>query len=143
MFPTTEHTFQSARHTTGYLACGMESAPLLIFLHGWPELSLSWRHQLPAFAALGFRCIAPGNGTTSSSIRRTSPYVFDCGNKKGRRTPALRLMCAFLEDLRTNHNQTDQRHDPERGAEPWDPDQVCDAVSHARPKEDLRAEQSG
>jgi len=68
-FPTTEHTFQSARHTTGYLACGMESAPLLIFLHGWPELSLSWRHQLPAFAALGFRCIAPdmrGYGRSST-----------------------------------------------------------------------------
>ena len=34
-------------------------APLIIFVHGWPELSISWRHQLPAFAALGFRAIAP------------------------------------------------------------------------------------
>ena len=24
------------------------------FLHGWPELSISWRHQLPVFAELGF-----------------------------------------------------------------------------------------
>jgi pimeloyl-ACP methyl ester carboxylesterase len=58
-FPVTEHTVKTARHTTGYLACGAKDAPLLIFVHGWPELSLSWRHQLPAFAALGFRCIAP------------------------------------------------------------------------------------
>ena len=58
-FPVTEHTVKSARHTTGYLACGAETAPLLIFVHGWPELSISWRHQLPVFAALGFRCIAP------------------------------------------------------------------------------------
>ena len=58
-FPVTEHTVKSARHTTGYLACGAEAAPLLIFVHGWPELSVSWRHQLPAFAALGFRCVAP------------------------------------------------------------------------------------
>ena len=58
-YSTTEHTFRSDRHTTGYLACGAEAAPPLIFVHGWPELSLSWRHQLPAFAALGFRCIAP------------------------------------------------------------------------------------
>ena len=34
-------------------------APPIIFVHGWPELSISWRHQLPCFAALGFRAIAP------------------------------------------------------------------------------------
>ena len=28
-------------------------------MHGWPELSISWREQLPVFAALGFRAIAP------------------------------------------------------------------------------------
>ena len=58
-FEVTEHTVKSARHTTGYLACGSSDAPLLIFVHGWPEQSLSWRHQLPVFAGLGFRCIAP------------------------------------------------------------------------------------
>ena len=71
-YSTTEHTFKSARHTTGYLACGAEAAPPLIFVHGWPELSLSWRHQLPAFAALGFRCIAPdmrGYGRSSTYHR--------------------------------------------------------------------------
>jgi len=52
-FEVTEHTIKSARHTTGYLACGAPEAPLLIFVHGWPELSLSWRHQLPVFAGLG------------------------------------------------------------------------------------------
>jgi pimeloyl-ACP methyl ester carboxylesterase len=31
----------------------------VVFAHGWPELSVSWRHQLPAFAALGFRAVAP------------------------------------------------------------------------------------
>lgn len=30
-----------------------------MFCHGWPELSISWRHQLPYFARLGYRCIAP------------------------------------------------------------------------------------
>jgi pimeloyl-ACP methyl ester carboxylesterase len=71
-FPITEHTVKSARHTTGYLACGAETAPLLIFVHGWPELSISWRHQLPVFAALGFRCIAPdmrGYGRSSTYTR--------------------------------------------------------------------------
>lgn len=55
----TEHTIKSERHTTFYLAAGPENGPLVIFLHGWPELSVSWRHQLPALAALGFRAIAP------------------------------------------------------------------------------------
>ncbi|MFO1079159.1 MAG: alpha/beta hydrolase [Reyranellaceae bacterium] len=71
-FVVTEHTLKTPRHTTGYLACGAESAPLLIFCHGWPELSLSWRHQLPVFAALGFRCIAPdmrGYGRSSTYAR--------------------------------------------------------------------------
>ncbi|MBV8392613.1 MAG: alpha/beta hydrolase [Alphaproteobacteria bacterium] len=71
-FPVTEHTVKTARHTTGYLACGAEEAPLLVFCHGWPELSLSWRHQLPAMAALGFRCVAPdmrGYGRSSTYSR--------------------------------------------------------------------------
>ena len=57
--PTTEHTAKSERHTTFYLAAGPENGPLVILLHGWPELSVSWRHQLPPLAALGFRAIAP------------------------------------------------------------------------------------
>ena len=55
----TEHVVKNERPTTFYLAAGPEDGPLLIFVHGWPELSISWRHQLPSFAALGFRCVAP------------------------------------------------------------------------------------
>jgi pimeloyl-ACP methyl ester carboxylesterase len=57
--PITEHTIKTARHTTFYLAAGPEHGPPIIFIHGWPELSVSWRHQLPTLAALGFRAIAP------------------------------------------------------------------------------------
>jgi pimeloyl-ACP methyl ester carboxylesterase len=32
---------------------------VIVFVHGWPELSISWRHQLPCFASLGFRAVAP------------------------------------------------------------------------------------
>jgi len=31
----------------------------VIFLHGFPELAFSWRHQLPALAKAGFQAIAP------------------------------------------------------------------------------------
>jgi pimeloyl-ACP methyl ester carboxylesterase len=59
IFPITEHVAKRNDHTSFYLACGAAEAPLIIFVHGWPELSISWRHQLPVFASLGFRAIAP------------------------------------------------------------------------------------
>ena len=33
--------------------------PLVVLCHGWPELSYSWRHQIPAIAAAGFHVVAP------------------------------------------------------------------------------------
>jgi pimeloyl-ACP methyl ester carboxylesterase len=59
MFPLTENVARTERHQTFYLACGADDAPAIIFVHGWPELSISWRHQLPCFASLGFRTVAP------------------------------------------------------------------------------------
>jgi len=58
-FPILEGVVRTDRHTSAYLACGAADAPLIVFVHGWPELGMSWRHQRPVFAALGFRCIAP------------------------------------------------------------------------------------
>ena len=33
--------------------------PLVVLCHGWPELSYSWRHQIPALADAGFHVVAP------------------------------------------------------------------------------------
>lgn len=54
-----ERVVKTDRHKTFFLASGAEDAPVIVFVHGWPELSISWRHQLPCFAGLGFRAIAP------------------------------------------------------------------------------------
>lgn len=35
------------------------SGPLVLFCHGWPESWYSWRQQLAAVAAAGFRAVAP------------------------------------------------------------------------------------
>ncbi len=35
------------------------SGPLVVLLHGFPEFWYSWRHQIPALAAAGFRVLAP------------------------------------------------------------------------------------
>jgi pimeloyl-ACP methyl ester carboxylesterase len=40
-----------------YLTAG--SGPAVVLCHGFPELSWSWRHQIPALAKAGFRVIAP------------------------------------------------------------------------------------
>ncbi|XP_039013726.1 epoxide hydrolase A-like [Hibiscus syriacus] len=33
--------------------------PLILFLYGFPDLWCSWRHQITALAALGYRALAP------------------------------------------------------------------------------------
>ena len=52
-------TFRTDRHTTHFLECGPGNGPLMMFLHGWPELSLIWRAQMEAFAADDWHCVAP------------------------------------------------------------------------------------
>lgn len=59
MIPITEQQTVSQRHCTHYRACGPEDGPLVIMTHGWPELSISWRHQLSFLGSLGYRAIAP------------------------------------------------------------------------------------
>src|SRR6266480_5801149 len=46
------------------------SGPLVVLLHGFPELWYSWRHQLPVLAAAGYHAVAPdlrGYGDTDAS----------------------------------------------------------------------------
>ena len=76
-FPITENVVATDRHSSFYLECGPADGVPIIFVHGWPELAISWRAQLPAFAELGFRCIAPdmrGYGR-SSQYARTQDYT--------------------------------------------------------------------
>jgi pimeloyl-ACP methyl ester carboxylesterase len=45
------------------------TGPLVVLCHGWPELSYSWRHQIPAIAAAGYHVVAPdmrGFGQTTA-----------------------------------------------------------------------------
>ncbi|KAM7254682.1 hypothetical protein ACFE04_019923 [Oxalis oulophora] len=38
---------------------GVDKAPVILFLHGFPELWYSWRHQMISLSSLGYRCIVP------------------------------------------------------------------------------------
>ena len=50
---------------------GNKSAPLILFLHGFPDSWYSWRHQLTAIAAAGYYAVAPdmlGCGETDAPM---------------------------------------------------------------------------
>jgi pimeloyl-ACP methyl ester carboxylesterase len=47
LFSVTEHFMKTTRHASFYLASGPETGPLIIFVHGWPELSQT---KSPTFA---------------------------------------------------------------------------------------------
>ena len=57
---------------------GPEDGPLVVLLHGFPEFWWSWRHQLVALGAAGFRVVAPdlrGYGATDKPPRGYDAYT--------------------------------------------------------------------
>jgi pimeloyl-ACP methyl ester carboxylesterase len=55
----TSNLVQTSDLRVHYLQEGVGSP--VVFLHGFPETSHQWRHQLPALAAAGFAAFAPDN----------------------------------------------------------------------------------
>jgi pimeloyl-ACP methyl ester carboxylesterase len=54
--------------------------PLVLLCHGWPELSYSWRHQIPVLADAGFHVVVPdmrGFGGTSAPADIRAYSIFD------------------------------------------------------------------
>jgi soluble epoxide hydrolase / lipid-phosphate phosphatase len=75
-----EHTFTTKEGDKFfYLSAGPQSGPLLIFIHGWPAIAETWKEQLLAFAALGFRAVAPDTrGYGRSVVTKTrSDYALE------------------------------------------------------------------
>ncbi|WCJ27221.1 alpha/beta-Hydrolases superfamily protein [Euphorbia peplus] len=62
-----EHTIVATNGINMHVA-SIGTGPVILFLHGFPELWYSWRHQLLSLSCLGYKCIAPdlrGYGDTS------------------------------------------------------------------------------
>ncbi|GMI84162.1 hypothetical protein like AT4G15960 [Hibiscus trionum] len=54
-----QHRTVSVNGINMHVAEKGEQGPLILFLHGFPDLWYSWRHQITALAALGYRALAP------------------------------------------------------------------------------------
>jgi len=66
------HSFETASiETNGIRMHRLEAGegPLVVLLHGFPELGFSWRHQLPALANAGYRVVAPDQRGYGQSSR--------------------------------------------------------------------------
>ena len=56
---------------------GPSDGPAVVFCHGFPELAYSWRFQLPALAAAGYRAIAPDQRGYGGSTRPEAVEAYD------------------------------------------------------------------
>jgi hypothetical protein len=74
----TEHTISTARHTTGYIASGRDAGPLMIFVHGWPELSDAPRLSQPVRGRDPLRPL-DGAGKTDRGQRQHRAVARDRG----------------------------------------------------------------
>ena len=64
----------------------MGEGPLVLLCHGFPECWYSWRHQLPALAAAGYRAVAPdqrGYGGTDAPEDVDDYTQFHLGRRHG------------------------------------------------------------
>lgn len=62
---------------------GPPNGPVVILAHGFPELAYSWRHQIPALAAAGYRVIAPDQRGYGGSSRPEPINAYDIGQLTG------------------------------------------------------------
>ncbi|CAN1356265.1 Epoxide hydrolase A [Linum perenne] len=65
-----QHTTVTANGVGIHVASiGSPGQPVILFLHGFPDLWYTWRHQMIQLSSLGYRCLAPdlrGYGDTDS-----------------------------------------------------------------------------
>lgn len=57
--------------------------PAVVLVHGFPELSYSWRHQVPALVAAGFRVLAPDMRGYGNSDRPGDVGAYDIHHLTG------------------------------------------------------------
>jgi pimeloyl-ACP methyl ester carboxylesterase len=67
--PSTERTIETNGVQLHTVEAGERGAPVVVLAHGFPELSYSWRHQIPVLAAAGYHVLAPDQRGYGRSTR--------------------------------------------------------------------------
>ena len=62
---------------------GPPDGPVVILAHGFPELAFSWRHQIPALAAAGYRVLAPDQRGYGGSSQPQPVEAYDINALSG------------------------------------------------------------
>jgi pimeloyl-ACP methyl ester carboxylesterase len=62
---------------------GPADAPVVVLAHGFPELAYSWRHQIPALTAAGYRVLAPDQRGYGRSSRPAEVTDYDMPHLTG------------------------------------------------------------
>ena len=72
---------ETSRGSFNTIVDGPEDGPVVLLLHGFPELNVSWRHQIPVLAAAGYRVLAPNQrgyqGSSRDGSYRTEDLAAD------------------------------------------------------------------
>ena len=72
-----ERTVTSGEVELHVVEDGPDDGPVVVLAHGFPELAYSWRHQLPALAAAGYRVLAPDQRGYGRSSRPEPIEAYD------------------------------------------------------------------
>jgi pimeloyl-ACP methyl ester carboxylesterase len=84
---TVEPGIRLSVHEQAARGNGVAGRPAIVFSHGFPELGYSWRHQVDAVSAAGFRAIAPDQRGYGASEAPAPIAAYDihhlCGDLVG------------------------------------------------------------
>lgn len=73
----TERLVDTNGVTLKVLEAGERGNPVAVLTHGFPELSYSWRHQIPVLAAAGYHVLAPDQRGYGGSSRPSAIEDYD------------------------------------------------------------------
>ena len=77
---STERSVQTSVLEIGYVESGNPRGVPVILLHGFPDTSSLWRHQLPALVGAGFRVVAPDLRGRGQSDNPLGPLAIAVGS---------------------------------------------------------------
>jgi pimeloyl-ACP methyl ester carboxylesterase len=78
-----DRTVETDGATLHVLDAGPPDGPVVVLAHGFPELAYSWRHQIPALAAAGYRVLAPDQRGYGRSSRPEAVEDYDIAHLTG------------------------------------------------------------